>query len=220
MKTKERKEAVRLREEGNSLKEISELLQVSKSSVSLWVSAIELNQEAKTRLSKKITNGQIISAKRKKERTKAQLSAFYDKATEDFDSLGENAIMNKFFCSLLYICEGGKHGNAFVQFTNSDPKLIQSFLKLLLKSFKIEAEKFRVCVHLHDYHNVERQLRYWSQVSQIPRTQFIKPYIKKSEHHNIHNNYQGCCQIRYYSSEVNKELTMSGLACLDKIIGS
>lgn len=220
MKTEARIKAISLREKGFSLTEISQLLKVSKSSVSLWVSDIILDQSAKDRLCKRVTNGQLISAQRKKERTKNILLEYYKTACRDFDGLKQSKTLNKFFCSLLYICEGGKHGNVFVQFTNSDYRLIQSFLKLLRSSFEIYEDKFRVCIHLHDYHNIEQQLKYWANITQIPQKQFIKPYIKKSVHHNIHKDYQGCCQIRYYNSEVNKELTMTGDACLYKIIGS
>lgn len=220
MKSAEKIEAIGLREKGYSLNEISELLKVSKSSVSLWVSKISLSPRAKRRLSERIARGQKVSAERKKDRTRKRLLEFYNAASEKFDGLPQDAVTNKFLCSMLYICEGGKHGNVFVQFTNSDPKLTQAFLKLFRNSFNIDEAKFRVCIHLHDYHDVERQLEYWHQITQIPLQQFIKPYIKKSAHHNLHENYSGCCQIRYYNSDVNKDLTMTGVACLDKIIGA
>lgn len=220
MKVEERKKAQELRKNGYSLKEIAELLRVSKSSVSLWVSDVSLSKEAKDRLDKKVTDGQRISAESRKNQTKVELLKYYSSSLASFSYLPKDKAIFQFFCSLLYLCEGGKHGNNFVQFTNSDSKLIMAFLKLLRDSFRIEERKFRVCIHLHNYHDVDQQLGFWAGITQIPRGQFIKPYIKKSEHKHIHKEYQGCCQIRYYSSEVNKELTMAGIACLDSIIGS
>lgn len=220
MKLEERTKAIKLREKGYSLKEISELLKVSKSSVSLWVSGVCLSKKAELRLSNKVTRGQLVSAKNRKDRTQAKSLQYYNNACKEYGSLNQSVFLNKFFCSLLYWCEGGKHGNSFVQFTNSDSKLIQSFLILLRKSFKIEEDKFRVCIHLHDYHDKSKQIEFWHKITQIPKEQFIKPYIKKSMHSRIHKDYQGCCQIRYYNADVNRDITMTAKACLDKIIGA
>jgi len=65
MKTKERKEARRIRaEEGAPLNEICKRLKVSKSSVSLWVRDIELTIEQKNKLllNNPAFNGQTIGA--------------------------------------------------------------------------------------------------------------------------------------------------------------
>ena len=220
MKLQEKQKAIKLRMKGYSLKEISELLEVSKSSVSLWVTGLSLSRKAENRLCERITKGQIISASNKKEQTRAKSLQYYRDAYDNFSSLDQNALLNKSLCSLLYWCEGGKHGNNSVQFTNSDPKLIQAFLILFRKSFKIKEDKFRVCIHLHDYHDVEQQMGFWQKITSIPKDQFIKPYIKKSTHHRIHEEYQGCCQIRYYNADINREITMTAKACLDNIIGA
>lgn len=220
MKLQERNKAIELRQKGFSLSEISKSLKVAKSSVSLWVSKVILSEQAQKRLDTKVTRGQTVSAENKKERTRAKLLNYYDVACREYDSLQSSPVLDKCFCSLLYWCEGGKHGNNFVQFTNSDPKLIQSFLKLLRSSFNIVESKFRICIHLHEYHDIDQQIDFWHRISQISKEQFIKPYIKKSAHKRIRKEYQGCCQIRYYDSEINNQITMTAKACLDKIIGA
>lgn len=70
MKLKEKERAVTLRARGYSLKEISKILIISKSTASLWLRNITLSKKAKKRLLSQILKGQYISAENKKLATK------------------------------------------------------------------------------------------------------------------------------------------------------
>src|SRR3989338_5397304 len=61
MKLDEQQKAVALRKRGYSMREISERLHVSKSSVSLWVRSVPLSPQALKRLDGIYTAGQIAS---------------------------------------------------------------------------------------------------------------------------------------------------------------
>jgi len=104
------------------------------------------------------------------------------------------------------MCEGRKNYFNGVAFTNSDPKLVTLFLKLLREGFEIDERKFRVCVHLHGYHNASNQIAFWSRITKIPREQFIKPYLKPNTANRIRQDYQGCVSVRYHSNDLVKML--------------
>lgn len=111
----------------------------------------------------------------------------------------------KLCCCLLYWCEGNKISNQ-VRFTSSDPSLIKLFLSLLRQGFYIDESKFRALVHLHSYHNEEKQKAFWGQVSEIPINQFYRSFHKPNTGQRIHKEYPGCLAISYYDSKVAKEL--------------
>lgn len=219
MKLQEKQKAISLRIAGYSLTEIAQRVKVSKSTVSNWVRDISLSLEAQCRLSEIVSAGQLKSAELKKKRKATQLEDYYSKAKRFLISspLGRN--FSKIACSLIYWCEGGKYEDCMIQFTNSDPNLIAGFLSLLRQSYILDESKFRACLHLHEYHDQNTQIGYWSQVSQIPPKQFIKPYLKKHTAKRIRKNYQGCFQIRYYDAHIARQVLLLGKAFFDKYRG-
>jgi len=114
--------------------------------------------------------------------------------------------INKLVCAVLFWAEGSKKTN-HVAFTNSDPKMISYFLSLLRQSYDLDENKFRVSVHLHEYHDLLGIFNFWSKVTGVAKTQFIKPYIKPHTGLRKKPDYKGCITIRYYDSEIARELT-------------
>lgn len=212
MKIKEHFKAIELRKQGKSLKEISILLRVSKSTVSLWCKDVRLSQEAIEILSQKVTKGQMLSAQNKRDKTLKILDKFYSDNYRNIENLRPSQDALKIFCAIMYWCEGGKFNNSMVQFTNSDPLVIASFLKLLRQCYSIKEDKLRACLHLHCYHSESKQINYWSKITNISKEQFIKSFKKLNSGRRIRPDYQGCLQIRYYDSLISKDLLMSGKA--------
>ncbi len=108
-------------------------------------------------------------------------------------------------CSLIYYCEGNKEIRGVI-FTNSDPGLIQSFLVLFRNSFSLDESKFRILMHLHDYHSEEDQKLFWSKITQIPYSQFNKSYRKSSDHKYKKEGYQGCIKVCYGDVSIARKL--------------
>lgn len=217
MKKAEYFQARELRSRGFSLTEIGAKLDVAKSTVSDWVGDVVLSDKAMLRLRQKVSFGQLKSAETKKARTAASIQKYYDNAKEDLFHYSIDQTNSKFLCSLIYWCEGGKGDKKIVQFTNSDPNLMRAFLRLFRSSYPLKEEKLRVCVHLHDYHNKDKQITFWSKITRIPKNQFIKPFIKVNQGKNIHTDYQGCAQVRYCDVRVARDLIMTGQAMIDHI---
>ena len=91
-----------------------------------------------------------------------------------------NASINqaKIYLALMYWCEGTKTADNMLKFANSDPALIKFFMDMLKKGFKIDLQKTKALIHLHDYHNESRQISFWAKIIGIPKSQFHKSYIK------------------------------------------
>ncbi len=217
MKLKERHKAIKFRENGYSIGEISKLLNVSKSSVSLWVRNIVLSAKAIQRLDTKITQGQKQAAKNKTLKTSMFVQGYLREASDSLKEMKFDTFTKRLLCSLLYWCEGSKSDDGAVRFTNSDPSMIKTFLFLFRHSFKIDESKFRACIHLHSYHNPSEQKKFWSNLTGIPEPQFIKSFQKKNTGKRIKMNYPGCLQVRYYDSRVSRKLIMTARAFYNKV---
>jgi len=214
MKLKEKRLAQDLRKNGYSVKEISKELNVSQGSVSVWVRDIYLDKKAKTRLLKRIKNCQYIAGENKKRRTEEKIKIIVNKSKEFIRSLKIDSDNEKLICALIYWCEGAKNEKYGVQFTNSDPYLMKRFIELFLKHFKIDISRIRMYLQLHQYHDKNTQLNFWSSSTGIPIEFFQKVYIKPNSGPRYREGYQGCLSIKYCSVEVAREINALAKAYL------
>lgn len=201
-----KEKALNLRTKGYSIKEIADILNIAKSTSSLWVRNINLNEKAIERLKKRRLLGYYNATlkwreKRIKEENKYRLSA-----KGIIKKIKKNDNYAKLYCALLYWCEGGKRDEVGMRFINSDPSLVKTFLDLLRKSFVIDEKKLHILMHLHKYHNEDKQKNFWSEITGISKTQFYKTFHKPNTEKRIKNNYPGCAVIYYNNCRVAREL--------------
>lgn len=197
--------AVGLRKKGHSINEIAQKIPVSKSTVSIWLRDVLVSKLGKVRLNKKISNGQIQSAINKKKRKDDKIQLHYKNNLSLVASETISCAQAKILCAMIYWCEGNKE-NGRIKFVNSDPKLIRAFLSLFRKTYRIDEKKFRLLVHLHDYHDNQTQICFWSTITGIPSDQFNKSWRKANTGKRIRKDYQGCLAINYYDAEVAQDL--------------
>lgn len=198
--------AIELRKSGLSLKEISTKLKISKSTASLWLDKIPLNQSALNLISEKRNKGrlkglQTLASQRYDNNLKTQRSAI-----DIISSLNlSNVSLCKVLCSLLYWGEGSKTGYR-TSFINSDPQMITTYISLLRKSFPIKESKFRALIHIHEYHDEDKLKKFWSEITQIPLSQFTKSYLKPHTSKILRSGYKGAIRIDYYDAKIAHEL--------------
>jgi len=202
-KIKER--AILLRQGGSSLNEISEALNVSKSTASLWLRNLKLPSLAIKILQDKRNDGRKKGSDRQREKSLQRQDGISALAAQYLDVTSFSEEQTKGLCALLYGCEGAKNDTR-AAFINSDPELIRFFLLLFRQAFRVDEKKFRVQMHLHEYHNGKQQLRFWADVTGIPKEQFSKVFQKKNGKKNIREGYQGCISVRYNSADIQREL--------------
>ena len=79
---------------------------------------------------------------------------------------------------MLYWAEGAKRHHT-VDFANSDPEMIQLFLRFLREVCGVAEPRLRALLYIYEGQNAEEIRRYWSRLTRIPETQFIKSYVSK-----------------------------------------
>jgi len=88
---------------------------------------------------------------------------------------------------MLYWAEGAKSQKVLgtnrkrhmINLANSDPEMIKLFLKFLREICWVDENRLRVNLYCYANQNVDSLKRYWHNVTDIPLSQFIKPYIRK-----------------------------------------
>lgn len=183
MKTVEREEARRLRrEEGRSVKEITRLVSVSRSSVSRWVRDIELTESQKQALRDRnpAFNAWLNGS--------AQRSAYFRDARLRYQMHGRELARRggAFHAAgcMLYWAEGDKNVNT-VGLSNFDSEVLRYFVNFLRTYFEVPDEKVVIRCNLFADH-VERQWQvedFWLDALGLPDESLRKSII------NVHSKY-------------------------------
>jgi len=80
---------------------------------------------------------------------------------------------------MLYWAEGYQSDTAaMVDFANSKPAMILVFLKFLREICGIREEKLRGFLYAHSDQNIADLIKFWSDLTKIPKEHFTKPYIR------------------------------------------
>ncbi len=202
-----KKTAIRLRKQGESIIQIGRKLHVPKSTISLWVKDVELPDELIKYLIDSSVKGRekgLRIMKAKRELQKHTLDGEARKLVKNFNTTDK--LFLQLCAAIIFWCEGTKRSLSTLNFTNSDPKLIKTFLYCLRNGFSTEEKRFRALLHLHEYHNEQKQLQFWSRITKIPLTQFYKSYHKSNTQNRVRENYQGCISVRYCNAKVARKL--------------
>lgn len=200
-----KEKAIKLRKQGYSIKEVAKILHIAKSTSSVWLNSINLDERAQTRLQERQILGQYKSMQVHRQKHEAASQVLLNNVREYVSRIALSKELAKLHCALLYYCEGAKDTNC-VKFTNSDPTVIKLFLYLLRQAFHIDETKLRITLHLHEYHDEQEQKRFWQEVTQIPRAQFHKTWIKPHTGKRKRVGYKGCITTVYYDTRLAKEL--------------
>jgi hypothetical protein len=205
MKKDIKEQARELRQKGYSFREISEKFSRAESTIGLWCRKEIVTEEGRGRLKKLSDDGRqksIVTNREKRLKILGEISNnVYSK-----NSVKYSIYDYKLMLAMLYWGEGGKTGSC-LNFTNSDPKLIAVYLKLLRLCFDIKPEKFYCCLHLHSYHDREKMIDFWSNVTGIAKSQ-IYIYNKENSGKQKKLDYKGCINIRYFNYLFFNEVLM------------
>src|SRR3989338_9658309 len=147
-KTNLQKKACVLRKQGHSINQIYRQIGAAKSSVSVWVRNVVLSKEAQRRIKARWTKGQEKASATRRNTTVSRLRDAEREAENILSRATLGTPQLQLLCALIYWCEGSKTKNdGYLTFTNSDPMLVRTFLRLLRKGFDIKEEKLRALMH-------------------------------------------------------------------------
>jgi transposase-like protein len=203
------------RRKGYSIKELADRFGVAKSTISVWTRNIELEPAALTRLLARTRQGPVTAALAKKSRTDALNRLLLSNIKKDIEGLILTEYYGRLLCAMIYWCEGAKD-SGYVKFVNSDPELVRCFIDWIEKYFNTPRAKVRALMHLHEYHDPEKQLSFWAIRLNIERSQFHKSYSKPNTGKRIRHNYPGCIAVNYYDTMLAKQLLFLAKAFLNK----
>ena len=104
---------------------------------------------------------------------------------------------------MLYWAEGVKKSTTYVDFVNSDQKMILIFLTALRQIYKIDESKLRILLYCYPNQNSDELIKYWSSILKINKALFTKPYIRKqNENVKIHSMTHGIVHLRYHDKKL------------------
>src|SRR5947209_7870611 len=168
-----RQRAIALRRTGKSYREIREEIPVSKSTLSLWLRDLALTPEENGLLDQNLAAGRRTRAASNRARRAAREAAAIAEARAQIPSLAESELFVAGVAA--YWCEGAKakpwRTDVQVQFINSDPGLIQLFLRWL-ELVGIESERIDYRVAMHPTTDELQARTYWSRVAGVPIQRF------------------------------------------------
>ncbi|MFZ3074122.1 MAG: helix-turn-helix domain-containing protein [Minisyncoccales bacterium] len=206
-----RLEAQRLREQGLSIKEIRKRLNVSLSSISLWVRDVKLTEKQleSLYLNKKTGNlkGSIIAARNK---IKAREEITKKLLKEGMNEVGTLSERDRFIAGVaLYFAEGTK-GDKNVSFSNSDALAITFMIGWLRQFCAVPEDKFRVNLYIHNNLDEIAAKKFWSKLINVPLDQFGKSYIVKNNKNRFRKAKHIYGVLRLTVSNVNLHRKIMG----------
>ena len=214
-------QALKLRLQGYSYGEIRTKLGIPKSTLSTWFSELKLPEEIWNKIFNKGRKKSIeCLIKRNKRQTPLAIKRaliIQKQAQQEIDHLSKHDLL--ILGISLYWTEGYKrpmvrNGKTktfhSVSFTNSDPYLIQLFLRFIREICKVPEEKIRVSIRAYKHQNLKEIQSFWIKVTHIKKENFGKIYLgisKSSLGKRPFNRLQfGTIQIRIGSTALYNKI--------------
>jgi transcriptional regulator with XRE-family HTH domain len=184
----EQQRARELRAQSWTLHDIATELGVSKSSVSLWVRDVDFVPNPR-RTARRRGPNKLQLAKQ------AEIDSLLEEGRLRVGQLSEREFLMAGVA--VYWGEGSKTDGS-VKLANSDPAMIDFFLRWLRHFFIIDESRLRIWLYLHQGLDLDAAIEFWSDLTSIPASQFGKPYraepdpsIRRSKHP------MGCPSVSY-----------------------
>lgn len=211
-KTLLRERAIKLRIQGYTYGQIKRELKLAKSTLSSWLRNLPLDEKQFELLSKNRERAKDLAVERYIEtRKKQKLTRLKLVFNEQYEMLLPLSEKELFLCGLfLYWGEGDKmHGR--ISISNTDPKVIKFALYWMTNSLKIPKKKIKINLHLYRDMNIREAINFWSETLGIVKTQFNKPYIKKTNRAGLtYKSFgHGTCKLYFGSTLLSEKIAMS-----------
>lgn len=200
MKSKvlEKEKATELRRKGLSYKDILNELNVSKSSLSLWLKALPLTDDEKRYLKSRqdanISRGRIKAATSFRLTRLKREKIIFNEAKQEFAKFSVNPLFH--IGVALYWAGGSKRTSSFA-FTNSDEEMIRVMLSWIETFLKLEREEIGVRLYTHKPFASEKQEEYWAKKIGVPLSNFRRTVYKASQSLSKKRpGYKGCLRVQ------------------------
>ena len=211
-KVKEQEQARALWARNRTLADIARTLGVSKSSVSLWVRDVPFTPTLRLR-------GPQRRPHPAHEAKLRQIEELNRAGKTRIGRLSDEAFLVAGIA--LYAGEGAK-ADGLVKFANSDPEMVRFFCAWFRRFFCVDESRLRASVYLHQGLDLDAVEAFWSDLAEIPRRQFGKPYRAIPDASIRRNKHEyGCFYVMYSCSRTHREVMglVRGLLSLQALPG-
>jgi len=193
-KLEEKELAISLRKKGWSYSQIRRKVNVSKSTLSLWLRDVKLSFSQISELDRirleSARKGSLVAAKKKRN---SRLNKTKKIRKQAILQIGELNKRDRFLSGIaLYLGDGYKTDKRF-GFSNANPDIIKFMMNWLLEFGDVDKSKIHGRIWIHDNLSEKDAIKFWSQLTGISKNNFIKSYqVKnkidsKKKRKNIHN---------------------------------
>lgn len=203
-----KEKAINLRKEGKTYSEILKEIPVAKSTLSEWFRDVSLSKKQNQKLTLKKLEAARRGGRAKRAQRIERTQEIYAKALTDVKNITKRELW--LIGVALYWAEGSKEKEyrpgSGIQFNNSDPKMIQVFLKWLIVACEITKENiyFQIYIHENSRNNLNKVRSFWSKTTGFSIDCFQKIYFKKHQiktnRKNIEDLYFGLIRVKVKSS--------------------
>jgi hypothetical protein len=197
-KYEERQQARKLRQQGMAIGAIAMQLNVSKGSVSRWVSDIELTPQQKIAIEKTRQDqarGKGAEANRQK----------WLKRRETYQQSGRDAAQHArplhMMGCMLYWAEGAKNRHN-VNFVNGDAQMMRLFLCFLREELKVTDDEIVLHLHCHHEAQIPQVEDYWPSILGLPMSCLRKTVVKAGSSNRYKRLPFGICSLRVYRTDL------------------
>ena len=216
-----REKVIKLRTEKElSYSEIRKRLNIPKSTLSYWLREYPLNEKKILELRRagwkkgEASREKYRLTMRKKREEKAR--KVYEVQRQKLLNISKDA----FYVAglMLYLGEGDKKNNTRICLANTDPSIINFFIKWMDDFLEIEREDVRIQLHLYENMEIKKEERFWQEILRIKQKQFYKSMIRKTRKASFSYSESfrhGTCSIYVLGVEKKLTLTMAIQAFLD-----
>lgn len=202
----EKLKARKLRKGGESIKVIAKKLHVSPGSVSYWCKDIKLSlgqiKELEKRYKDPHYGRRLQYALEQQKKRKLKIKKLKRQGVKEVGNLTKREL---FLAGIaLYWAEGFKKDSQ-AGFANSDPKMINIFLKWLYEccGYKDKDLILRITANISHKHRIDIIQNYWADSTNIPIKNFRKPFYQNVKWKKVYENpdeYFGVLRIKVRKS--------------------
>lgn len=164
--------ALELRKQGFSYTYIQKEINVSKSTLSEWLSGIGYIPNKET--TDKIKKAREMAVVAQKEKKRKSIENAKEVALKDISKFSKRDL---FMLGIgIYIGEGSKTANV-IRFVNSDPKIIKTMIMWFKKICDLQNENFSIRIHLYPDNDENEVINFWSKETGFSRNLFLKTVV-------------------------------------------
>ncbi len=191
-KSKQKIQAIKLREGGESIKEIAKIVKVSKSTTSLWCREVILTSDQVKALHERMVSksyaGRMKGARAQYDARLKRIEAERENGVKEIAKLSDRDLL--IAAVALYWGEGSKKSRQ-LSINNSDPEMIKFIMTAFRRVWKINEDRFTFHVGINKIHKGrdEEIKEYWSKVVGVSKNQFRKTIFIKAKNKKVYKNF-------------------------------